>query len=78
MIDRLRSVTARQWVAALERDGFVLRKGKGSHHVYQHKDGRRVMVVYHNPGETFGPKTLKQTLTSTGWSEGDLARHGLI
>ncbi|MGH9784290.1 MAG: type II toxin-antitoxin system HicA family toxin [Terriglobia bacterium] len=78
MIGRLRSKSAREWAQALERDGFAIRKGKGSHHVYQHPDGRRVLVVYHNLGDTFGPKTIKQLLSGTGWREEDLKRLKLL
>ena len=78
MIGRLKSKTARDWVQALERDGFAIRKGKGSHHIYQHPDGRRVLVVYHKLGDTFGPKTIKQLLSGTGWQEEDLKRLKLL
>ena len=78
MIGRLKNKTAREWVQALERDGFTVRKGRGSHHVYQHPDGRRVLVVYHRLGDTFGPKTIKQLLTGTFWKEEDLKRLKLI
>lgn len=78
MINRLKSTTAREWVQALERDGFAIRKGKGSHHVYQHPDGRRLLVVYHKLSDTFGPKTIKQLLTGTGWREEDLKRLRLL
>ncbi|MBI4480598.1 MAG: type II toxin-antitoxin system HicA family toxin [Acidobacteria bacterium] len=72
MIDQLRSTRARDWIRALEHDGFATRKSKGSHHIYQHSDGRRVLVVYHKLSDTFGPKTVKQLLDGTGWSEADL------
>lgn len=78
MIDRLKNTTARAWLRALEREGFRARKSKGSHHVYQHADGRRVLVVYHNLGETFGPKTLKQLLMGIRWTEADLTRLDLL
>ncbi len=60
------------------RDGFEPRKGRGSHHLYQHPDGRRTLIVYRKLGETFGPKTIKQLLAATEWLEADLHRLGLI
>jgi predicted RNA binding protein YcfA (HicA-like mRNA interferase family) len=78
LIDRLKSIAARDWIVALERDGFRLRKGRGSHHIYEHSDGRRVLVVYHKLSDTFGPKTIRQLLTSAGWHEADVRRVGLI
>ena len=62
----------------MERAGFGLRKGKGSHHIYQHPDGRRVLVVYHKLSDTFGPKTIRQMLTATVWSDEELKKFGLI
>jgi predicted RNA binding protein YcfA (HicA-like mRNA interferase family) len=47
---RLRSLTARQIINALQRDGFSLRNQSGSHQRYQHADGRRVTVSFHRPG----------------------------
>jgi len=73
VIDRLKSVPAREWVAPLKRAGFELCKGKGSHHVYQHAYRRRVVVASnHNLGDTFGPKTIQQMLRFTGWNEKDV------
>ncbi len=77
-VDPLRSRTAREWVRAVEYEGFRRRKSGGSHHIYQHSDGRRVLLVYHNLGETFGPKAIRQILQSTGWTEADLKRLGLL
>ena len=78
MIEQLKNTPAREWVRALEHDGFRARKSKGSHHVYQHGDGRRVLVVYHKLSDTFGPKTVKQLLAGTQWGEADLKRLRLI
>ena len=50
---RLRSLTARQIVEALRRDGFDLERQRGSHRQYRHRDGRRVTVSFHRPGATF-------------------------
>jgi len=78
MIHQLKNTPAREWVRALEREGFRTRKTKGSHHVYQHSDGRRVLLVYHNLADTFGPKTIRQLLDGTRWSEDDLRRLKLL
>lgn len=77
MIAQLKNKSARKWITALERDGFKPRKSKGSHHIYQHPDGRRVLIVFHKPSDTFGPKTIKQLLTATGWGEAVLRHLGL-
>ena len=77
-ITPLRNLRAQDWQRAVERDGFQPRKSGGSHHLYQHPDGRRVLLVYHNLGETFGPKTIRAILRSTRWTADDLRRLGLV
>lgn len=42
---RLHSLTARQLIAALQRDGFAFVRQKGSHRHYRHQDGRRVTLI---------------------------------
>ena len=41
----LRSLTARELIAALNRDGFYFVRQIGSHQRYAHVDGRRVTVA---------------------------------
>ena len=41
----LRSLTARELISALARDGFVLDRQAGSHQLYLHRDGRRVTLA---------------------------------
>ncbi len=75
----LRSLTARQIVNALNREGFVLDRQSGSHQLYRHPDGRRVTVSFHRPGDTFPPKTLKSMIeVQARWVEADLRRLGLL
>jgi predicted RNA binding protein YcfA (HicA-like mRNA interferase family) len=58
----LRSLTARELIAALNRDGFYFVRQTGSHQRYRHLDGRRVTVAPHGSGETFTLKTLKSMI----------------
>jgi predicted RNA binding protein YcfA (HicA-like mRNA interferase family) len=71
-------VTARELVRALEADGFRWKGGKGSHRVYRHDDGRRVVVAFHRPGATFPLGTLNAMIHGAGWTEEDLHRLGLL
>jgi predicted RNA binding protein YcfA (HicA-like mRNA interferase family) len=57
------------------RDGFSLARQAGSHQLYRHPDGRRVTVSFHQPGQTFLPKTLRSMLEQqAGWTLDDLKR----
>ena len=78
MNPQIRGLTARDLVATLEVDGFRWTRSRGSHRVYRHADGRRVIVAYHRPGGTFPPKTLASMIRGAGWNDDDLRRLGLI
>jgi predicted RNA binding protein YcfA (HicA-like mRNA interferase family) len=71
----LRSLTARELIAALTRDGFNFVRQKGSHQRYRHPDGRCVTVAPHGGGDTFTIKTLQSMIESQAcWTEDDLKR----
>lgn len=74
----LRGLQARVFVRALETDGFRWTGGKGSHRVYRHSDGRRIVVAFHRPGSTFPAGTLGEMLAGTRWTGDDLRRLGLL
>jgi predicted RNA binding protein YcfA (HicA-like mRNA interferase family) len=42
-----KNVTFAEAVQVLEREGFVQDGGKGSHQVYRHKDGRKMVLPRH-------------------------------
>jgi predicted RNA binding protein YcfA (HicA-like mRNA interferase family) len=75
----LRSVTARDLIAALSRDGFSFVRQVGSHRRYKHSDGRRVTIAPHGRSGTFARKTLKTIIEDQSrWTEADLVRLGLL
>ena len=75
----LRSITAREIISALYRDGFVLRSSAGSHQRFRHPDGRRVTVTFHSPGQTFGINLLQRMIRDQArWTEEDLRRLELL
>jgi predicted RNA binding protein YcfA (HicA-like mRNA interferase family) len=78
MIEELRNVPVRKLIRALERDGFVYRRLKGSQRVYRHPDGRRVVIHYHHGGDTLPIGTLQQVLVAANWNENALRRLGLL
>jgi predicted RNA binding protein YcfA (HicA-like mRNA interferase family) len=59
---KLRSVTARKIISALQGDGFTFDRQSGAHQIYCHLDGRQVTVSFHTPGETFPLKTLRDMI----------------
>jgi len=81
MNPRLKNVTVRSFIRALEKDGFVLKRksGKGSHRAYIHPvSGVRVRVPYHHSGEPLRPGTLHRLVKAVGWTDEDLIRLGLM
>jgi predicted RNA binding protein YcfA (HicA-like mRNA interferase family) len=72
-----RGLQARRLIRALEADGFVLERVRGSHRIYRHADGRRVVVAFHSLSQTFPIGTLRAMIEDAGWQEADLARLGL-
>ena len=76
---RLRSVTARHLIKALEADGFTLKRQKGSHRHYFNTDGRRVTVTFHHSSDTFPFKTLRSMIeTQASSTDTDLHHLGLL
>ena len=77
---KLRGVTARMFIKALNKDGFELDRQSGSHQQYRHPvDKRRVTVSFHGAGDTFRVKTLKTMIElQAKWDEEDLRRVGLL
>ena len=73
-----RGTSARQLVRALEADGFILQRIRGSHRIYRRADGRRVVVAYHSLSDTFPIGTLRSMLADAGWDDEDLERLGLL
>jgi len=79
LLHKIRAITAREIVGALQRDGFQLVRHKGSHHRYTHQDGRRVTVSFSAPSDTFLRKTLRSMVEKQArWKDEDLERLKLV
>lgn len=79
--DQLRTTTADQFIAALERDGFTPDPAcKGAVLVYIRFESpkNRTVVLHYHPGKTWSPKFLKGLLDDIGWKEAGLYRVGLV
>lgn len=72
-----RGLQARRFIRALEADGFGLQRVQGSHRIYRHADGRRVVVAFHSLSATFPIGTLRAMIADAGWQDDDLRRLGL-
>jgi predicted RNA binding protein YcfA (HicA-like mRNA interferase family) len=71
----IRTLTARELIAALKRDGFLFVRQTGSHQRFRHPDGRRVTVAPHGGGDTVTIKTLRAMIELQAcWNEEDLKR----
>lgn len=77
MTPNLRSITARQIVSALHKDGWTWARSRGSHRCYE-KGSKTVIIPYHHPGATLTPGTLADVLSGTGWTDDDLRRLKLL
>ncbi len=69
-----KGINARQFIRALQRDGFELTRTRGGHRIYRHPDGRRAVVAYHRLSDTFPRGTLAAMIADVGWSALDLER----
>ena len=78
LLQQLRNTPVRELIGALEQDGFIYRRLRGSGRVYRHPDGRRVVIHYHHSGDTLPIGTLRNVLRGARWTEIDLRRLGLI
>ena len=74
--DQLKSITAKNLVRALQRDGWAEEEPSGATLGFV-KDGLRVVIHYH-PSKTYGAKLLKTLIADIGWTETDLQRLKLI
>jgi predicted RNA binding protein YcfA (HicA-like mRNA interferase family) len=76
---RLRGLTARRIVTALQRDGFEMVRRKGATRFFKHPDGRRVTIHLHRPGQILPIGTLQEIIENEArWSEEDLQRLRLV
>ena len=57
----LPSLTGRELVAVLKKDGFEVLRVRRSHHFLRHADGRSTIVPVHS-GETIGPGLFTKIL----------------
>ena len=68
---KLPSLTSQQVINLLQKNGFILDRVKGSHHIYYHPEAKkRVTVPFHKKDLPKG--TLLEILRQAGISNDDL------
>jgi predicted RNA binding protein YcfA (HicA-like mRNA interferase family) len=73
-----RGLLARHFIRALETDGFILQRVRGSHRIYRNPGGRRVVVAYHALNDSFPIGTLRAMIKDADWTDEDLRRLSLL
>jgi len=74
-----KNITVRDLIKALQQDGFIFERARGSHYIYRHPDGRRVTLPFHGKGHTLPQGTLKNIIEKEArWSDDDLRSLGLL
>lgn len=58
---------SREIIRRLEREGWVLDRTRGSHHIYKHPDRPNALVVVPHPKKDFAKGTLLSIMRSAGW-----------
>lgn len=80
--DQLASLTADDWIRALQRDKWLEEDRAGATRGFVKQTtngvGRRRVVIHYHPKKTFGPGLIKKLLEDTGWSDADLVRLKLV
>lgn len=74
MSDRLPAVTGAQLIAALEREGWFVKRIRGSHHVLRHPSIPRAVPVPVHGSRPLKRGTLLGILRAAGLSRDDLQR----
>lgn len=74
MSDRLPAVTGAQLIAALKREGWFVKRIRGSHHVLRHPSIPRAVPVPVHGSRPLKRGTLLGILRAAGLSRDDLQR----
>ena len=68
---RLRRISGKELVRALERVGFEQVRKRGSHVILKHFDGRQTVIPVHS-GEVLGPGLIRAILRDVKMRAADL------
>jgi len=72
-MSKVPSLTGKDIVALLKKEGFVLERQRGSHVFLRHPDGRATVVPVHS-GEVIGPGLLTKIMRDVEITKDDLLK----
>lgn len=72
-MSKVPSLTGKDIVALLKKEGFVLERQRGSHVFLRHPDGRAAVVPVHS-GEVIGPGLLTKIMRDIEITKNDLLK----
>lgn len=64
-MSNLPTIKAKEFIKVIKKLGFYLDRQRGSHAVYKHQDGRRVVIPIHS-GKDLKPGTLMGMIQDLG------------
>lgn len=64
-MSNLPTIKAKEFIKVIKKLGFYLARQRGSHAVYKHQDGRRVVIPIHS-GKDLKPGTLMGMIQDLG------------
>ncbi|MDP2934940.1 MAG: type II toxin-antitoxin system HicA family toxin [Dehalococcoidia bacterium] len=74
MSPKLPRITAQELLRALQRDGWVIDRQRGSHVQLWNPAKEGLVTVAYHPGKIIKLKTLASVLKQAGWTVEDLGR----
>jgi predicted RNA binding protein YcfA (HicA-like mRNA interferase family) len=74
MSPKLARITGKEMCSILERNGFVLKRIKGSHHIYSRQGLEEYVTVPVHGKEILKPKTLKSIIQQAEMSIDDFIK----
>jgi predicted RNA binding protein YcfA (HicA-like mRNA interferase family) len=72
-MSKLPSLTGKEIISLLKKDGFFIDRQRGSHMFLKHNDGRATVVPIHS-GETIGSGLLSKILRDIEMTKADLLK----
>lgn len=76
--DQLKSKTADDFIAALNKDDWEQDTKVGASFAFKKKNSSARVTIHYHPKKTYGAKLLNALLSDIGWTEDDMKRLKLV